>query len=100
MRTYDRGDTLLITDISTLTSETSRPFKEYAHGALRAEHKFVEVDLSRARTVDSEGMGALISIHKAICARGGRVRLLQPAPLIAGMFTILQLDQLFDIIPR
>jgi anti-anti-sigma regulatory factor len=100
MRTFDRGDTLLITEIPTLTSGTSRAFKEYAHGSLRPEHKFVEVDLSRARTVDSEGLGALISVHKAICERGGRVRLHQPDPLIAGLFTVLKLDHMFDIIPR
>ena len=100
MRTESRGDTLLITDIPTLTSDTSRPFKEYAHGALRAEHKVVEVDLSQARTVDSEGIGALISVHKALCDRGGQVRLFKPAPLIAEMFKLLQLDHLFDIIPR
>lgn len=100
MRTENRGDTLLITEISTLTSETSRPFKEFAHGALRAEHKFVEVDLSRARTVDSDGIGALISVHKAICGRGGQVRLLQPAPLIAGLFKLLKLESLFAITPR
>ncbi len=100
MRTTTRGDTLLISDIPTLTSDTSRPFKEHAHGALLSEHRFVEVDLSQARTVDSEGIGALISIHKAICAQGGRVRLLQPAPLIAEMFTLLRLDHLFDIVPR
>ena len=100
MRTETRGDTLFITDIPTLSSDTSRPFKEYAHGALKPEHKWVDVDLSRARTVDSEGIGALISIHKAICDRGGKVRLLQPAPLIADMFKLLQLDGLFEIIRR
>lgn len=100
MRTENRGDTLYITDISTLTSETYKPFKEYAHGDLRPEHQFVEVDLSRARSVDSDGIGALISVHKAICDRGGRVRLLRPEPMIAELFKILKLDHLFEIIPR
>ena len=100
MRTESRGDTLLITDIPTLTSDTCKAFREYAHGALQAEHKFVEVDLSRARTVDSDGIGALISVHKALCGRGGRVRLVQPAPLIGEMFKVLKLEHLFDIIPR
>ena len=100
MRTYDRGDTLFITEIPTLTSDNSRPFKEYAHGSLRPEHKYVEVDLSQARSVDSEGVGALFSVHKAICTRGGRVRLLKPSPLVAGLFTVLKLDHIFEIIPR
>ncbi len=100
MRTENRSDTLFITDIPTLTSDTSRPFKDHAHAALRDEHKFVEVDLSRARTVDSDGIGALISVHKAICGRGGHVRLFQPSPLIAELFKLLKLNPLFEIIPR
>ena len=100
MRTEKHGGMLCITDIPTLTSDNCGPFKEYVHGALLPEHQIVQVDLSRARTVDSDGIGALLSVHKAICARGGRVRLLHPAPLTAELFKLLQLDQIFEIIPR
>jgi anti-anti-sigma factor len=60
----------------------------------------VDVDLSTARSVDSNGLGALISVHKTLCLRGGRLRLLRPPPLVAEMFQILQLDKIFDIIHR
>ncbi len=100
MRTESRSDTLLITDIPTLTSVTSRLFQDCARAALRPEHRIVEVDLSRARSVDSEGLGALIAVHRAICHRAGHVRLRQPAPLIAEMFKLLKLDHLFHIVPR
>ena len=100
MRTEKKGETLLITDIPTLTSDTSRAFKEYVHSALGAEHKAIEVDLGSARSVDSNGLGALISIHKTMCNRGGRVILLHPSPLIAEMFELLQLHKIFEIVPR
>lgn len=100
MRTEKLGDTLLVTDIPTLTSDTSRAFKEYVNGSLGPEHKFVDVDLSTARSVDSNGLGALISVHKTLCLRGGRLRLLYPPPLVAEMFQILQLDKIFDIVHR
>ena len=100
MRTEKLGDTLLVTDIPTLTSDTSRAFKEYVHGALGPEHKVVKVDLGAARSVDSNGLGALISIHKTMCGRGGRVVLLHPSPLIAEMFELLQLHKIFEIIHR
>jgi anti-sigma B factor antagonist len=100
MRVEKSGETLLITDIPTLTSDTSRTFKEFVHNSLGPEHKVVEVDLATARSVDSNGLGALISIHKALCSRGGRVILLHPSPLIAEMFQLLQLDKIFEIVPR
>ncbi len=100
MRTEKNGATLLVTDLPTLTSDNSRAFKDFVRGALAPEHLTVEVDLRNTRSVDSNGLGALISIHKTICVRGGKVRLLHPSPLIEEMFHILQLDQLFEIIPR
>jgi anti-sigma B factor antagonist len=100
MRTEKHGETLLLTDIPTLTSDNSRVFKEYFHSALGPEHNIVEVDLATARSVDSNGLGALIAIHKALSPRGGRVRLLNPPPLIAEMFHLLELDKIFEIIHR
>jgi anti-anti-sigma factor len=100
MRTENLGDTLLVTDLPTLTSDTSRAFKEYVRGALAPAHTIVEVDLATARSVDSSGLGALISIHKTLCLRGGRVKLLNPPPLIAEMFRILEFNKLFEIIQR
>jgi anti-anti-sigma factor len=99
MRTEKRGDTLVVDEILTLNSESCRLFKEMVHGALLPEHKVVEVDLSRARTVDSDGIGALISVQKAVCGRGGKVRLIRPAPMIADMFKLLQLDRVFEVVP-
>jgi anti-anti-sigma factor len=100
MRTEKHGETLLVTDIPTLTSDTSRAFKEYVHSSLSPEHKIIKVDLGTARSVDSNGLGALISIHKMLCVRGGRVVLLHPSPLIAEMFELLQLNKIFEIVPR
>ncbi len=100
MRTEKLGPTLLVTDIPTLTSDTSRAFKEYVRSSLGPEHHVVEVDLATARSVDSNGLGALISIHKTLCLRGGRVKLLNPPPLIAEMFHLLELDKIFEIIHR
>lgn len=92
MRTEKCGDPLHITEIPPLPSDNCGPFKEYVHGAVRPEHKIVHVDLGRARTVDSAGIGAPISARKAVCLQGGRVRWLRPGPLTGG--------QIFEIIPR
>lgn len=100
MRTEKIGPTLLVTDLPTLTSDNSRAFKEFVRGALEPAHTLVEVDLGAARSVDSNGLGALISIHKTLCGRGGKVRLLHPSPLINEMFQLLQLDKIFEIVPR
>ena len=74
MRTEKIGTTLLVTDLPTLTSDNSRAFKDFVRGALGPEHTLVEVDLGAARSVDSNGLGALISVHKTLCGRGDQNR--------------------------
>jgi anti-sigma B factor antagonist len=100
MRTETIGATLLVTDVPTLTSDNSRAFKDLVRGKLAPGQTVVEVDLGGARSVDSNGLGALISVHKMLCGRGGRMRLMHPSPLIGEMFQLLQLDKIFDIVPR
>ena len=98
MRTETHGPTLLLTDLPSLTAANSRHFKELTHATLTPEHRVVDVDLSAARILDSEGLGALISIHKTMCARQGQVRLLNPTPVIEELVKLVRLDQLLPTI--
>jgi anti-sigma B factor antagonist len=54
----------------------------------------VEVDLSSLRSIDSSGVGAIVSLYKRVRAQGGSVRLqgLHGQPL--AIFQLLRLDRL------
>jgi anti-anti-sigma factor len=98
MRTETHAQTLLLTDIPSLTAANCRLLKELAHATLTPEHRVVDVDLSAARVLDSEGLGALISIHKTMCERHGQVRLLNPTPFIEELVKLVRLDQLLPTV--
>lgn len=100
MRTETHGETLFITDIPNLTADNARLLKELAHSTLTPNHWVVEVDLSAARVLDSEGLGALVSIHKTMCAQNGRVSLLNPTPFVAELVKLLRMDQILPIVHR
>ena len=100
MRTETHGETLFITDIPSLTADNARLLKELAHSTLTPNHRVVEVDLSAARVLDSEGLGALVSIHKTMCAQNGRVSLLNPTPFVAELVKLLRMDQILPIVNR
>src|SRR5262245_45608983 len=53
----------------------------------------VEVDLSRLRTIDSSGVGALVSLYKRVRAQGGSVAIkgIRDQPL--AIFQLLKLDR-------
>jgi anti-anti-sigma factor len=54
--------------------------------------------LSKVRFLDSNGISALISIHKTMCKRGGKLRLLKPTPAVSQILHLLSLNEVFEII--
>jgi anti-sigma B factor antagonist len=66
--------------------------------SLERDHKIVELDLSKVRFLDSNGISALISIHKTMCKRGGKLRLLKPTPAVSQILHLLSLNEVFEII--
>jgi anti-sigma B factor antagonist len=100
MRTYSQGDVLLVTGFKNLSADNAGLMKEFVNTALKPEHRFVEVDLATADFVDSTGLGVLIAFHKRVCPLGGRVRLVNPKPMVEQFFQLIKLDHLFEMIRR
>lgn len=98
MRTQTDGAVLLVRDIRNLGATNAALFKEVAHAGLRGEHRVLEVDLSEAEFVDSEGLGALVAVHKRMCMVQGCVRLLRPRPMVLQLLELTRLDGLFEIV--
>lgn len=96
MRTYTQGDTLRVTEFKDLGADNAFLFREFVNAALTDAIRVVEVDLGAADYVDSEGLGALIWAHKQVCPRQGKVRLLNPRPMVRAFFQMLKLDGVFE----
>ena len=99
MRTYSVGETLLFTEFENLGALNAGLFRDYLRASLKPDHRCVEVDLSQASFVDSEGLGALISAHKAMAQRGGLVRIKGAVPMVRELFRLTRLDELFVFAP-
>jgi anti-sigma B factor antagonist len=99
MRTYSVGDTLLVTEFENLGAVNAGLFRDYLRASLKPEHRVVEVDLSHASFVDSEGLGALISAHKAMAERGGIVRIKGALPMVRELLRLTRLNELFTFDP-
>ena len=98
IRTESHGERLLIKGLDQLSAANTAYFKSVALAQLGEAHTIVEVDLSKARFMDSTALGALISILKRLSPRQGRVRLLHPQPMVHDMLKLLRMDQVFDIV--
>ena len=98
MKVQTRGETLAITGLKELAAANSQSFRDQVRSALTEEQKNIEIDLSETMFVDSCGLGALISLHKAVCARQGLVRLLHPTPPVRQILELTRMHRIFEIV--
>jgi anti-sigma B factor antagonist len=64
-----------------------------------AMHSNLVLDLSRLRFVDSAGLGALISCLRKLNARRGDLKLAGMSTAVRGVFELVRMDRVFDILP-
>jgi anti-sigma B factor antagonist len=98
MKTSSHAATLLVTEIAELDASSAAAFRDGVREVLAPGHTVLEVDLSRTTFLDSSGLGALIGLHKTMCARQGRVRVVNPTPTVQQILELTRLHQLFEIV--
>ncbi len=81
-----------------LNATNAMPFRDQVRTALRPEHSQIDLDFSSTRFVDSSGLGALISLHKAMVGRQGRVRVVNPTPQVQQILELTRMHRLFEIV--
>ena len=91
--------TLLISGVVELNATNAGAFRDATREAFKPETTIVTVDLAAARFVDSSGLGALVTVHKAMLARGGKLQILNPSPMARQVLELTQLHRVFVIIP-
>jgi anti-sigma B factor antagonist len=98
MKVQVEGDTLTITGIKELAAANSQSFRNQVRSALKEDHRNIEIDLSQTMFVDSCGLSALISLHKAANSRHGCIRLLNPTPPVYQILELTRMHRIFEII--
>lgn len=98
MKIVSEGATLTLRGSVELNAANAGAFREEARAALTGEHKQIHVDLSQMAFIDSSGLGALIALHKTMCARQGMVRLLNPTPSVLQILELTRLHRIFEIV--
>ena len=98
MKTSSQPTTLLVTEVSELDASNAASFRDTVRAALGPAHVLLDVDLSRATFLDSSGLGALIGLHKTMCARQGRVRIVNPTPTVQQILELTRLHQVLEIV--
>jgi anti-sigma B factor antagonist len=90
--------TLALSGITELNGANSVAVRDEVRAALKTGLTTIDIDLSETRFVDSSGLGALIALHKTMCARGGNVRIIDPRPSVQQILELTRLHRVFEII--
>lgn len=71
--------------------------REGVHEALNAGSKNILMDLAGVSTMDSSGIGELVSAYTTVTNRGGRLKLLNLPAKVSDILQITQLITVFEI---
>jgi anti-sigma B factor antagonist len=93
-----RSDSLSVSRIPEIVASNSRSFKDTILATLTPSQRVIEIDLSTTTLVDSTGLGALISLDKAVRARQGVVRLVNPSHSVQTILELTRLHRVFEVV--
>lgn len=71
--------------------------RDAIHEALAAGAKKLLINLGDVTTIDSSGVGELVSSYTTVTNRGGRLKLADLPPKVADILQITQLITVFDV---
>ncbi len=71
--------------------------RDAVHQALDGGAKKILLDLGQVTTVDSSGIGEMVSAFTTVTNRGGQLKLLSLPPKVTDILQITQLITVFDV---
>jgi len=71
--------------------------RDAIHQALDAGAKHILINLDDVTTIDSSGVGELVSSYTTVTNRGGKLKLANLPPKVADILQITQLITVFDV---
>lgn len=72
--------------------------REAVHAALEAGGRSILINLKEVTTMDSSGIGELVSAYTTVTHQGGSLRLLHLPPKVQDILQITQLVTVFDVL--
>lgn len=70
--------------------------RDAVHRELEAGHRNVLIDMGGVTTIDSSGIGELVSTYTSVSKRGGKLKLLNIPDKVSDILQITQLISVFE----
>jgi anti-sigma B factor antagonist len=90
---YDAGDRTILRIAGSFDAISTPEMRAPLDTVVAARRPKVEVDLSSLRSIDSSGVGAIVSLYRRVRAQGGSVTLQGLGGQPLAIFQLLRLDR-------
>jgi anti-sigma B factor antagonist len=97
MTTLAPDSVLSISTPVDMNASTVHTFREKVRASLLVDHTQLDVDMSNTTFLDSSGLGALLSFHKLMTARGGKMRVINPRPAVVQIIELTRVHRIIEI---
>ncbi|MCB1055682.1 MAG: STAS domain-containing protein [Acidobacteria bacterium] len=93
----NQGVTILAPKGRITIGEGDVALRQAVHEALKAGNSKLLIDMSEVKTIDSSGIGELVSAFTTVTNRGGKLKLLNLPAKVNDILQITQLITVFDV---
>ena len=94
---HDRGVTILEPKGKITIGAGDVALREAVAEAIEAGARNILVDLEAVTTIDSSGIGELVSAFTSVSNRGGKLKLVNLPPKVTDILQITQLISVFEV---
>jgi anti-sigma B factor antagonist len=95
----ERGVAVVELLAKRLDAAVAVSFKESVHEVIRSGKNRLVLDMGAVQFVDSSGLGALVSVLKALGPSQGALSIAAVQPSVAGLLKLTRMDKVFSIQP-
>ena len=91
-------NSLAIETPSELTASNANSFRDEVRSRIQSTLRCLDLNLAATRFIDSSGLGALLALHKTLCAQEGAIRLVNPSPQVQQVLELTRMHRLLEIV--
>ncbi|MDI1436851.1 STAS domain-containing protein [Polyangium sorediatum] len=97
MTRTDHEDETTVTIVGKLEEGTAPQFRTLIDELLAANRRHITLDLLELSSIDSSGVGVIVSLHKQVRERGGEVKLVGLTGQPLAFLRLMRLDKVFSM---
>ncbi len=92
------GQRVIVKPGTDIVASMANEFRAELNSLIQESPQELEIDLTGVEMVDSVGIGVIIATHNSLDQKGGKLKVVNIAEDIYGLFSTMRLDRHFTVV--